>query len=194
MFWSIKLSHVTSHGVLSKISPCHESLCKFVWLYGNSLVKFKFGQRLTKIPKFLWGLDYGYHVTVIWKSGSLRTFQTHCSSQSSICQVAVMLMYYKYCSKMCFIGYINYITTICTWVWGLKMHWLEVKGGISRGIRHCIPSLLSSYSLLSLFPHSSAFHTFDQKKRLENEPERKGPGRSMLSRKGGRRGARGRAR
>jgi hypothetical protein len=48
---------------------------------------------------------------------------------------------------------------------------------------HPIP-LLSSYSLLSFFPHSSAFHTYDQKKGLENEPERKGPGRSKLSRRG----------
>jgi len=38
--------------------------------------------------------------------------------------------------------------------------------------------------LPSPFPHSSAFPTFDQKKRSENEPERKGPRRSKLSRKG----------
>jgi hypothetical protein len=38
--------------------------------------------------------------------------------------------------------------------------------------------------LPSPFPHSSAFPTFDQKKRLENEPERKGPRRSKLSRRG----------
>ena len=51
----------------------------------------------------------------------------------------------------------------------------------SRGIPHCIPPLCP---LPSPFPHSSAFPTFDQKKRLENEPERKGPGRRKLSRKG----------
>jgi hypothetical protein len=44
--------------------------------------------------------------------------------------------------------------------------------------------LLSSYSLLSPFPHPSAFHTYDQKKGIENEPERKGPGRSKLRRTG----------
>jgi hypothetical protein len=38
--------------------------------------------------------------------------------------------------------------------------------------------------LLSIFPHSSAFHTYDQKKGIENEPERKGAGRSKLSRRG----------
>ena len=48
---------------------------------------------------------------------------------------------------------------------------------------HPIP-LLSSYSLLLLFPHPSAFHTYDQKKGIENEPERKGPGGSKLSRRG----------
>ena len=36
----------------------------------------------------------------------------------------------------------------------------------------------------SPLPHSSAFPTFGQKKRLENEPESKGPGRSKLSRRG----------
>jgi hypothetical protein len=38
--------------------------------------------------------------------------------------------------------------------------------------------------LPSFFPHSSAFHTYYQKKGLENEPERKGPGKSKLSRRG----------
>jgi hypothetical protein len=49
---------------------------------------------------------------------------------------------------------------------------------------HPIP-LLSSYSLLSFFPHSSTFHTYDQKKGLENEPGRKGHGRGKLSRRPG---------
>jgi hypothetical protein len=38
--------------------------------------------------------------------------------------------------------------------------------------------------LPSPFPHPSVFPTFDQKKRLENEPERKGSRRSKLSRTG----------
>ena len=38
--------------------------------------------------------------------------------------------------------------------------------------------------MLSPFPHSSVFPTFEQKKRLENKPERKGPRRSKLSRRG----------
>jgi len=46
-------------------------------------------------------------------------------------------------------------------------------------------SLPPSPSLPSLFLHSLAFLTFDQKKRLvDNEPERKGPRRSRLSRRG----------
>ena len=45
------------------------------------------------------------------------------------------------------------------------------------------PTPLPSSHLPSPFPHSSAFPTFGQKKRLENEPEKKGPGRSKLSRR-----------
>jgi hypothetical protein len=44
--------------------------------------------------------------------------------------------------------------------------------------------LPSSSPLPSPFPHSSAFPTFDQKKRLKNEPERKGHRKSKLSRRG----------
>ena len=106
--------------------------CKFVWLYGNSLVKFKFDWRLTKIPKFLWGLNYGYHVTVIWKSGSLRTFQTHLfqsvKHMSSVCQVAVMLVYYKYCSKNILLDILMILQSFVPEYGGLNMHWWGGRG------------------------------------------------------------------
>ena len=93
-----------------------------------------------------------------------------------------MLMHYNYCSKMRFIKYLIILQFICTWVWGTK-YALTGREKQRHTPLHPTP-LPSSSPLPSPLPHSSAFPTFGQKKRLENEPESKGPGRSKLSRRG----------